>query len=80
MISTKRQISFIEKSFHFTQRQMDVIKCISEGLENEEICKKLGIEYNTLSAHLWNIRSKLGVKGKFGIVVKLIKLVQDHKI
>jgi len=80
MIFTKRQLNFIQKAFHFTRRQMDVISCIAEGLENDRICKKLGMKYNTLAAHLWNIRSKLGVKGKFGIVVKLIELVQKHKI
>ena len=80
MIFTNRQLNFIQKAFHFTPRQMDVIKCVSKGLDNEKICEKMGISYNTLTSHLWTICNKLGAKRKFGILAVLIELVQKNKI
>lgn len=58
---------------------MDVIRCVCEGLENDEIAKKLEISYNTVSAHLWNICGRVGVKGKFGLAIEFMETVKRQK-
>ncbi len=58
---------------------MDVVRCICNGLENDEIAKKLKIRYNTVSAHLWNICRRVGVKGKFGLAIAFMEAVKKQK-
>jgi len=58
---------------------MDVVRSICNGLENDEITKKLKIHYNTVSAHLWNICRRVGVKGKFGLAIAFIEAVKKQK-
>jgi len=58
---------------------MDVVRSICNGLENDEITKKLKIRYNTVSAHLWNICRRVGVKGKFGLAIAFIEAVKKQK-
>ena len=55
---------------------MDVVRCVCEGLENNEIAEKLKIRYNTVSAHLWNICRRVGVSGKFGLAIEFIKALR----
>ena len=55
------------------------VRCICNGLENDEIAKKLKIRYNTVSAHLWNICRRVGVKGKFGLAIAFIEAVKKRK-
>jgi NarL family two-component system response regulator LiaR len=42
-----------------TQREMEVLQCIAEGLANIEIAKRLGISEKTVKSHVGNILSKL---------------------
>ncbi|WP_318246422.1 response regulator transcription factor [Rossellomorea aquimaris] len=44
-----------------TSREMDVLKCLGEGLTNQEISQELFIGIKTVKTHVSNILSKLGV-------------------
>ncbi|WP_435992033.1 response regulator transcription factor [Rossellomorea sp. LjRoot5] len=44
-----------------TTREMDVLKCLSEGMTNQEISEELFIGIKTVKTHVSNILSKLGV-------------------
>jgi two-component system, NarL family, response regulator LiaR len=44
-----------------TVRELDVLKCLGEGMTNQEIAEKLYIGIKTVKTHVSNILSKLGV-------------------
>lgn len=44
-----------------TDRETEVIKCVSAGLSEKEIADKLKIKVRTVRKHLENIRSKTGL-------------------
>ncbi|MHA7136223.1 response regulator transcription factor [Rossellomorea arthrocnemi] len=44
-----------------TVREMDVLKCLGEGMTNQEISEELFIGIKTVKTHVSNILSKLGV-------------------
>ena len=50
--------------FEFTGRELEVLRLISEGKNNEEIAEKLFLSVRTVEKHLTNIYSKVGVSGK----------------
>jgi len=45
-----------------TERELEILKLIAEGLSNEEIAKRLFIGVGTTKWHITNLFSKLGVK------------------
>jgi DNA-binding CsgD family transcriptional regulator len=50
-----------EKNDLLSDREMEVLKLLAEGLTNKEISEKLYVSVNTVKTHLNNIYSKLGV-------------------
>ena len=62
-----------------TNREIEIVKLVSEGLKNQEIAEKLFISIRTVDAHKNNIMRKLKLKSnveivKFAIKNKIIKL------
>jgi two-component system, NarL family, response regulator LiaR len=52
-----------ERKLHedLTARELDVLKCLGEGMTNQEISEELFIGVKTTKTHVSNILSKLGV-------------------
>ena len=48
----------------FSNRELDVLQLVADGLDNEEIASRLYISVRTVERHLSNIYVKLGVSGK----------------
>jgi DNA-binding NarL/FixJ family response regulator len=46
---------------HLSQRELDVLGCVGQGLPNKLIARKLGISEKTVKAHLTRIFQQLGV-------------------
>ena len=44
-----------------SERELDVLRCVGEGLPNKLIARKLGISEKTVKAHLTRIFQQLGV-------------------
>lgn len=59
-----------------TSRELDVLKCICDGMNGKEISEKLFISINTVETHRRNIMMKLHVKNSLGI----IKYAMEHEI
>ena len=50
--------------FEFTGRELEVLRLIAGGKNNEEIAENLFLSVRTVEKHLTNIYSKVGVSGK----------------
>lgn len=57
----------------FTQREGDVLACLTSGLSLKGIAQLLNIHYKTLEVHMGNIRQKLGYSARDYIVEALEK-------
>ena len=57
-----------------TTREKEVFKLLVSGLTTKEIASNLGISEKTVRNHISNVMQKLGVKGRAGAVIELLKL------
>ena len=62
----------IKETYYLTKREMEIIRCVSEGLTNQEISEKLFVSRFTVKKHLENIFEKTGVKNR----VELTRVIQ----
>jgi RNA polymerase sigma factor (sigma-70 family) len=51
-----------------TERELEIIRLIAEGLSNKEIGEKLFISHRTVDTHRTNLMSKIEVHNVAGIV------------
>ena len=57
-----------------TKREKEIFDLLITNKTTKEIAKKLGISEKTVRNHISNVMQKLGVKGRSGAVVELLKL------
>lgn len=57
-----------------TKREKEVFDLLVLNKTTEQIAKTLGISEKTVRNHISNVMQKLGVKGRAGAVVELLKL------
>jgi len=55
----------------FSEREMDILKLVYEGVSNNQIASQLFISINTLKTHLKNIYLKLDVNNRYSVIVKV---------
>ena len=56
-----------------TEREIEILKLISEGLSNKEIGDKLFISHRTVDTHRTNLMKKLEVSNIAGLIRYAIK-------
>jgi DNA-binding NarL/FixJ family response regulator len=56
-----------------TDREIDIIRCIAEGLSNKLIADRLKLSTHTVNTHRKNIMAKLGVNNTAGVVMFAVK-------
>lgn len=56
-----------------SERELEVIRLISDGLTNKEIADNLCLSTHTVNTHRKNIMTKLGLKNTAGIVIYAVK-------
>jgi DNA-binding NarL/FixJ family response regulator len=59
--------------FGVTEREIEIIKYIAEGLSNKQIADKLNLSTHTVNTHRKNIMNKLDVNNTAGIVMFAVK-------
>lgn len=59
-----------------TERERDVLACMVDGLNNNEIAEKLFISLGTVKFHISNIFQKLGVDSR----VEVVKIAIERKL
>ncbi|MBI9033002.1 MAG: hypothetical protein JEZ03_00885 [Bacteroidales bacterium] len=52
-----------------SEREIDILKCVAQGLTNKEIADQLFISTHTVITHRKNITRKLGIKTVSGLTV-----------
>ena len=57
-----------------TNREKEIFVLLTQNKTTKEIANKLNISEKTVRNHISNTMQKLGVKGRAGAVVELIKL------
>ena len=76
---TNKLKSYEDKSIEYsveiflTERELEVLRLIINGMTNREIGDILGISSHTVKAHIKNIFTKLSVHDRIQAVVKAIK-------
>lgn len=68
-----------KKNTGLTNREVEIIRLLSDGLSNQKIAELLGISHRTVDTHRTNIMQKVKVKNvaelvKYAIVHKLIEI------
>jgi len=56
-----------------SEREIEIIKLISDGLTNKEIADQIFLSTHTVNTHRKNIMNKLGIKNTAGIVIYAVK-------
>jgi DNA-binding NarL/FixJ family response regulator len=59
-----------------TERERDVLHCMVDGMNNNEIAEKLVISLGTVKFHISNIFQKLGVDSR----VEAVKMAMEQKL
>ena len=59
-------------------REMDVVRCVAEGLTNREIAQRLTLTEHTIKNYLFRIFDKLGVSSRVEVVLYALGSVAAH--
>src|SRR5205823_4710894 len=51
-----------------SKREMEVVRCLAEGLTNREIANRLGLSQHTIKNYLFRIYDKLGVSSRLELL------------
>jgi len=64
-------LSFLSVNGHalLSAREMDVVRCVAEGLSNREIAQRLNLREHTVKNYLFRIFDKLGVSSRVEVVL-----------
>ena len=60
-------------SENLSQREQEVLECLSQGFLYKEIAEKLGISYETVHTYIRRIYEKLQVRTRTEAVAKFLK-------
>lgn len=70
-----------QNQVELSERELDVLMGITEGLSNQQIGEKLNISISTVKTHTSNLFSKLGVQRRTQAVIKAQSLgVITHSV
>ncbi len=65
--------AFVDGSFELTNRQLEVLKLIADGLKNEDIARRLFITKHTVKAHICSLYEIFDVNCRVTLVNKALK-------
>jgi two-component system vancomycin resistance associated response regulator VraR len=59
----------VAKSTEFTERELDVLRLLAEGLTDKEIAERLHLRVSTIRYHVSNLTSKTGASSRTELAV-----------
>lgn len=69
----KTAVSPPRQNFGLTERELEVLKLLAQGLNNAELAAQLFISVSTIKFHLLNIQQKMGVESRAEVIVLAAK-------
>ena len=73
LLNKKSPESTIKGNFDLTEREIEILRLVAEGLTNKEIGEKLFISHRTVDTHRTNLMRKLEVNNIAGLISFAIK-------
>jgi DNA-binding NarL/FixJ family response regulator len=70
---TPSSTEFTCEGLNISEREMEIIRLIAEGLSNKEVADKLFLSTHTVTTHRKNIMNKLGVNNTAGLVLFAVR-------
>jgi two-component system, NarL family, response regulator DegU len=70
---SRKKEATINSKIHFTERELEIIQLVCEGLTTVQIADKVCLSNRTVDGHRNSIMDKLGVKNTAGVVVYAVK-------
>ncbi len=64
--------------YNITERELEIVRLVVDGLNNKDIGEKLFISPNTVKNHIYNIYRKIGIKNRFELMSLLAKTGSSH--
>jgi RNA polymerase sigma factor (sigma-70 family) len=71
--SFQKSAAASQQTENLSEREQEVLKCLSEGFLYKEIAEKLGISYETVHTYIRRIYEKLQVRTRTEAVAKFLK-------
>ena len=62
------------ESVHLTEREIDVLRWLAEGMTNGEIAEKLYVSESSVKQYMLAIGTKIGVRSRTGILIRAIRM------
>ncbi|KWR89228.1 response regulator [Cupriavidus sp. IDO] len=62
-----------------TRRERDILGCIGRGMANKEIAAQLGVSVRTVETHRLNLKRKLAIEGRAGLVKYAVETLGDSE-
>lgn len=59
-----RPLEGVEADTPLTRREIEVLRLVAKAYKNKEIAQKLGVGYNTIVTHVYNIFRKINVRSR----------------
>ena len=66
-----------KREYSLTRRELEIIRCVSQGLTNQQIADKLFVSLFTVTTHLKNIYEKVGVRNRTELIFRLQSFPQN---
>ena len=72
-MSDAKRFALYSEKYGLTSREMEVLKCLAEGLSDSEIADRCFISKNTVRFHISNLLKKTSTTSRVEVVQELNK-------
>ncbi len=80
MHKTNAEMQAMDKKLQFTGRELEVLRLIAAGKNNEEIAEQLFLSVRTIEKHISNLYLKMGVSGKSARAFAASYAIRHHLV
>ncbi|HEX5025154.1 MAG TPA: LuxR C-terminal-related transcriptional regulator [Agriterribacter sp.] len=80
MHTTNAELQAMNTKLEFTGRELEVLRLIAEGKNNEEMAEQLFLSIRTVEKHITNLYLKMGVSGKSARAFAASYAIKHHLV